>query len=76
MPLCAPAFQSAATMLVLDQPRHVRLEREGDDVGVQAGLDRAALVAGGAVRLVELDSLARPDFWKPIIFAYASLGVE
>ena len=43
----------------LDEARHVRLEREGDDVGLEAGLDGAALLAGARVRLVELDPLAR-----------------
>ena len=40
------------------QPGDVRLEREGDDVGRQAGLDRAALLAGGGVGLVEVEALA------------------
>ena len=33
-------------------------EREGQHVGVEAGLDRAALVAGRAVGLLEVDALA------------------
>ena len=37
------------------EPRHVGLERELDDVGRQAGLHAAALLAGRAVGLVEGD---------------------
>ena len=42
----------------LHQPRHVGLGRERHDVGLQAGLDRAALVAGGAEGRLEADALA------------------
>ena len=42
----------------VDQTRHVRLEREVNDVGGLAGLDRARLVARGAERVRELDALA------------------
>ena len=42
----------------LDQAGDVRLEREGDDVGLQPVLDGAALVARGAVGLGEGDVLA------------------
>src|SRR3954452_3909158 len=42
----------------VDEPRHVRLERELDHVGGQATVDRTALVAGRAVGLAEADALA------------------
>ena len=42
----------------IDQAGHVGLEREVDDVGRLAGLDRARLVARGAERVRELDALA------------------
>ena len=42
----------------VDEPRDVGLERECDEVGREAGLDGAALVAGGRVRLLEVDALA------------------
>ena len=58
-PLCALAAQSSDDEPGLDQARHVGLEREGDDVGGQAGLDGAALVARGAEGLREGDALAR-----------------
>ena len=47
----------------VDEPRDVGLEREVDDVGRQAGLDRPRLVAGGAERV--LNSTPRPSsvFW-------------
>src|SRR4051794_12853685 len=40
------------------EPRDVGLERELDDVGALAGLDRAALIAGRPVGLGEVDALA------------------
>src|SRR5215204_1724375 len=40
------------------EPRHVRLERELDDVGRQAALHRARLLAGCGVGLAEADALA------------------
>ena len=43
---------------LVDQAGHVGLEGEVHDVGVGAGHDGAALVAGGAVRRLELDALA------------------
>ena len=57
MPLCASAFQSGATSPAFTRRVDVGLERERDDVGRQAGLDRAALVAGGAVGLGEAHAL-------------------
>ena len=42
----------------VDQPGHVRLGGERDDVGLLARLDGAGLVAGGAERGLELDALA------------------
>jgi hypothetical protein len=42
----------------VDQTLHVGLERELDDVGRLAGLDRAALVARGPKRVGEVDVLA------------------
>ena len=53
---CVPVLRDDAG---LDQARHVGLERERDDVGAQAGLDGAALLAGGPVGLLEGDALAR-----------------
>ena len=58
MPLYWSWFQFGDDQAGLDQPGHVGLEREGDDVGGQAGGDRAALVARGAVGLVKLHALA------------------
>src|SRR6478736_2556354 len=43
---------------VADQAVHVGRQREGHDVGRQAVLDGAALVAGGAIGLGERDALA------------------
>ncbi len=40
----------------IDEAGHVRLQGEGDVVGWQAGLDGAALLARGGVRLLELDA--------------------
>ena len=51
-------FQSAETMPGVDQALHVGLERELDDVGRLAGLDRTALVAGRSERVGEVDVLA------------------
>ena len=45
-------------LLGLDELVDVRRQRQRDDVGVQAGLDGAGLVAGGAVGLLEADVLA------------------
>ena len=45
MPLYWSWFQSGRDLAGVDQPGDVRLERERDDVGLLAGLDRAALVA-------------------------------
>ena len=42
----------------VDETLHVGLEGEVHDVGVEAALDGAALVAGGAVRRLEGDALA------------------
>ena len=42
----------------VDEPGHVGLGGERDDVGLLAGLDGARLVAGGAERRLELDPLA------------------
>ena len=58
MPLYWFAVPGRADDVRLDQAGHVGLERELDDVGRQAGLDGAALVARGAVRLGERDVLA------------------
>ena len=48
--------------LRIDDVGHERVdvgsEREGDDVGVEAGLDGPCLLPGGAVRLLEVDVLA------------------
>ena len=43
----------------LDEPLHVGLDRERDDVGVEPRLDGAALLARGAERGLEADVLAR-----------------
>ena len=45
-------------LLGLDELVDVGRERQRDDVGLQAGLDRAGLVAGRAVGLLEADVLA------------------
>ena len=58
MPLYWFWFQSVGDDAGVDQARHVGLEREVDHVGRLAGLDRAALVAGRAERVRELDALA------------------
>ena len=42
----------------VDEPRHVGLGRERDDVGLLAGLDGTRLVAGGAEGGLEADALA------------------
>ncbi len=58
MPLysfCAPVRVDEARV---DEPGDVAVECEVDDVGRQAGLDGPALLAGGAVGLLELDALA------------------
>ena len=47
----------------VDEPGHVGLERQVDDVGGLAGLDRARLIAGGAERVRELD-VGADVFWK------------
>ena len=56
--------QPAATSPALTRRVDVGLEREVDDVGRQAVGDRAALVAGGAVGLVEAHALAGRRAWK------------
>ena len=53
MPLYSSWFQSSATSPASTRRVMSRLEREGDDVGRQAGLDRPALLARGAVGLLE-----------------------
>ena len=58
LPLYWSLFQSAATMPSLTRRVTSGSKREGDVVGVEAGDDRPALVAGGAVRLGERDVLA------------------
>ena len=66
MPLYSFWFQSASTRPASTRRGDVGLEREGDDVGGQAGLDGAALLAGGGVGLVEVDALARrPSSGRP-----------
>ena len=64
MPLnsCRPSPPS--TRPGVDEPRDVGLERERDHVGGQAGLDGAALLARGAVRLLEVTPLPAGVFWK------------
>ena len=57
-PLVGPDAQFAVDDAGLDQAVDVRGQREGQHVGVEAGLDRAALVAGRAVGLLEVDALA------------------
>ena len=57
-PLFGPAFQSSDDDPRLDEAGHVGLDREADDVGLLAGLDGAALVAGGAEGRLEADALA------------------
>ena len=59
MPLCGVGRPVRRDEPGLDQARHVGRERERDDVGGQAGLDRAALVARGAEGLGERHALAR-----------------
>ena len=49
----------------LDQAGDVGLERERHEVGGQAGLDGAALVARGAVGLLNSTSLPSGVAWKP-----------
>ena len=46
-------FQSGGHLLRLDELVDVGGQRERDHVGVEAGLDRAGLVARGAVGLLE-----------------------
>ena len=58
MPLVSLSFQSFGDDALVDQAGHVGLQREVDLVGLLAGDDGAALVAGGAVRALELDVLA------------------
>jgi hypothetical protein len=62
----------------LRRARDVGLEREGDDVGLQAGLDGAALVAGGAVGLLKVTPLpaGRLLEGRDERSSYASCGVE
>ena len=45
----------------VDEAGNVGLEREGDDVGRQALLDGAPLLAGGCVGLLEVEALT---FWR------------
>ena len=49
-----------------------------DDVGGLAGLDRAALVAGGAERVAEADAAPSAVFWKAgsMLSSYRVWGVE
>ena len=61
MPLYSLSVQSSATMPGVDQAGHVGLEREVDDVGRLAGLDRARLVAGGAERVLRTRRPRRPE---------------
>ena len=58
MPLYSFWFQSRVDEPRVHEAGDVAVERERDDVGGQAGLDGAALVARGAVGLLELDALA------------------
>ncbi len=58
MPLCGSLVPVGRDDVRLHQARDVGRERERDDVGRQAGLDRAALVAGGAVGRAERRALA------------------
>ena len=58
MPLLGPSFQSSVDQAGVDQAGHVAGHREVHVVGLEAGHDRAALVAGGAVGGLELDALA------------------
>ena len=57
MPLYWFWFQSERDDAGVDQPRHVRLEREHDDIGRLARFDRAALVTGRSERVGEIDVL-------------------
>ena len=48
----------------LDEAGDVRLEGEGDDIGRQAALDGAALLAGGRERGLELTPAPSGVAWK------------
>ena len=58
MPLCSFWFQVSSTWPDFTRRVTSGSTREVDDVGRQAGLDLARLVAGGAVGLAERDALA------------------
>ena len=75
--LVAFSSQSAATMPGSTSRSTSGQRAKRDDVGRQAGLDRAALVAGGAVRLLEGDALPAAVAWNSgMSSSYASRGVE
>ena len=58
-PLVGLLVPLAVDQPCLDERVHVGPEREGDDVGLEAGLHRPRLVAGGAVRLGEAHAASR-----------------
>ena len=58
MPLVGVVLPVLGHQALADQTGHVGLQRVVHDVGVGAGHDGAALVAGGAVRRLELDAVA------------------
>ena len=58
MPLVGVVLPVLGDQAGVDETLHVGLEGEVDDVGVEAALDRAALVTGGAVGRLERDALA------------------
>ena len=58
MPLYSFLFQSVVDQARVDEPGDVGLERELHDVGGQAALDRARLLARGGIGLVEAHALA------------------
>ena len=58
MPLVVVVLPVLGDEALVDQAGHVGLERVVHVVGLLAGHDGAALVAGGAVRALELDVLA------------------
>ena len=69
MPLVSLSFQSSAHQAGVDQPGDVRLEGEVHLVGVLAGLDRAALVARGAVGRPEGDVVTLVGALEPSMTA-------
>ena len=59
-PFVRAAFQSASTRPASTSAGDVGLEGQRDDVGAEAGLDGPALLAGGAVGLLEASRPRRP----------------